>query len=538
MSSDVVRNYTWGGSLRKRRRDLRRRGRGVAKFVLPALALLLLWSLWLTRDTHDMTRFIPADRQVEVYVSNIVARRADIARSRIWELIPKQTEARRIVDTLFRELPIPEWLLNNLSADICHISGPGFEPGQMLAITRMTRIGCVAERLVRLTAPVKRDYAGGLRMRHVPEAGLYYAVRGRVLLLSLSRDSLVRALTLLPEETLGQERFQDGARMAGGADVYCRVDAHAWTLPEEPFERLSFALRIEPDAARLVVHGSVSPAFQHRFAAVLQELGPRKLPAPLDGLFTVSADLGRPLPELVQEVVGALDGQYDAWTSWRDLPETEDDTLGPITDIQTLILHALRNTGPRMRLAWFGVDANEMVPAPLLAATFNARTDAVLALFERIAPPPPGNVEFDLAPRMEEELLLAHAPFIGGPSIEPTVAAYGGGLIIASSLPLTQVLQESPLLGQDYHQEGNLYAALKPMPAFEACMDAVREFAASGLLRDHTEQTIEGAADAWRTTVAAMNEIALIAAYDQGDMRAELKLSLREQPAAADNNAE
>ncbi len=485
-----------------------------------------------------MAGFIPADRQVEVYVNNIVTRRADIARSRIWELIPKQTEARRVVDMLFRELPIPEWLLNNLSADICHLSGSGFEPDQMLAITRMTRIGCIAERLVRLTAPVKRDYAGGLKMRHVPEAGLYYAVRGRVLLLSLSRDNLVRALTLFPDEAIDQDRFQDGARMAAGADAYCRVDAHVWTLPEEPFERLSFALRIEPDAARLVVHGSVSPAFQHRFAAVLQELGPRKLPAPLDGLITVSADLGRPLPELVQEIAGALAGRHDGWTTWLELPEDVDDLIEPITDIQTLILHALHTTGPRMRLAWFGIDANEMAPAPLLAATFNARTDAVLALFERIAPPPSGNVEFDLAPRMEEELLLAHAPFIGGPSIEPTVAAYGGGLIVASSLPLTQALQESPLLGQDYHQEGNLYAAIKPAPAFEACLNAALEFAASGLLREQTEQSIESAADIWRATVAAMNEIALLAAYDQGDIRAELKLTLRDPSSTADNNTE
>lgn len=532
--NDVVRNYTWGGSLRRRRRSLRRRGRGIAKFVLPILALFVLWALWLTRDVYDMAGFIPEDRQIEIYVNNIVERRADIAGSRVWELVPTQTAARRMVDTVTRQAPVPEWILNNLNTGVFHVSGPGLSaPDNLVALTRMTRIGCLAERLVRYTAPIRKDHAGGLKMRHIPEAGLYYAVRGRILLLSFSRDSLVRALTLSPELTLGEAQFQEGVRMAAGADVYCRVDADAWTLPERPFDQLAFALRIEPDAARLVVHGTVSDEFRRRHANILDALGPRKLPAPLDGIAVISADFGMPLPELAREVAAAA-GLDATWAQWSSLLETDADPAAPINDMQTLVLQAMQHTGSTMRLAWFGMDAFEMVPAPQIAATFNARAETMLALFERIAPAPPGNVAYDLAPRLEEELFLAYAPFIGGPSLEPTIAAYGQGMIIASSIALARELQESSMLGMDYQMEGNLYAAITPLPAFDAGMNALQELAASGLLRAHTEQTIREARASWRDTAAAVSEIALLAAYDQGDLRAELKLCLAaEQPSLA-----
>ncbi len=58
--SDVIRNFSMGGNLRKRRRDLRRRAAGrIGRGVLFLVLLAAVAALWLSRDNYAMGSLIP-----------------------------------------------------------------------------------------------------------------------------------------------------------------------------------------------------------------------------------------------------------------------------------------------------------------------------------------------------------------------------------------------------------------------------------------------------------------------------------------------
>ncbi len=537
--NDVVRNYTWGNNSRRRRRNLRQRGLGCAKFLLPVAVVALLWSLWLARDNFDPNGFIPADSGVEIYINDIMDKRADILNSRVFALLPPSSEARQTVNMLADDLPVPEWLLNNLSAGLFHISAPAVNRMDALVVsTRMTRIGRLTERLMRFVPAVEQDYAGGLRLRHVPEAGIYYAARGRTLLVSMSRDSLIHALTLEEDTALDADKYSEGVHMATGADLFCRVDADAWPFDDMPFAQLDIALRIEQDAARVLVQGGLSPLFMERYAPFLSTLTPQRLPVPLDGIATISAATHIPLPALTAELAESFPAVApvaaffaspapDTDAIEGDTEEPEDQAL--IADLPTLIQQALTGSGTTLRIAWHGVDPFEMFPVPLLTATFDGDTDHVLALFEQLAPDPGVVSGVDLAPRLDEEFMLAYAPFVGGYAIEPAVTIYGDGMLLSTSAALARELLASAPLTQTHPQEGNLYVGVAPYAAANAVLDVAREFAVSGLLRNyHTEAALEAAAQPWLDTAATIDDMVLLVSCDSGAVRAELKLTMHD----------
>ena len=527
--TDVVRNYTWGNA-RRRRRGFRRHGLGCAKFFFPVLILLALWCLWLTRDNFEPHAFISKDSGIEIYINDIIDKRADILSSRVLTLIPESSEGRDIIRALAEDPPVPEWLLNNLSAGLCHISGPRVEDVRQLVLsTRMTRIGSIAERLIRFTPTVKRDYASGLQLRHIPEAGIYYAPRGRTLLLSLSRDSLVHALTLHPDAALDAGSYQEGIHMASGADLFCRIDARGIPVDQPPFEKVEIAMRIERDAARLAVQGRFSPSFMEQYAPFLKGLTPQPLPAPLDGIVSVSMATTMPLPALIASLAEPFPA-FKAASAFLKQDEEDTDLLKPVTEIQALMQQALSDAGATMRLSWLGVEPYAMMPTPLLAATFDVDTYRVLALFERIAPAPGVASGVDLAPRLDDEYTLAYAPFVGGPAIEPAVAIYGNGMLFSTSANMARELLETAPLTATHPQQGNLYIALKPSEAITACLDTAREFALSGLLRNHTETSLEDAMQPLVDAAAALDTVVLSVTCDNGALRAELKLAMNDAP--------
>lgn len=526
--NDVVRNYTWGSSVRKRRRDLRRRGRGIAKFVFPVMLFALLWMVWITRDSHYLNEFISKDAKVEVFANNIVERREAIIASDVWAVLPNESYARRLLNSASKELPAPEWLLNNISDGLFHISMEELDGfNNMVTITRMTRIGGLAERMVRFLPSVEKDNAGGLSLFYLKNMHLYYAVRGRVLLASPSRARLIKALTLSPENRQSRESYKEGIQRASGADLYCRMDEDAWTWPIKPFEDLSFSLRIEPDAARLAVHGLFSTSFMQQYAPFLQTIKPSKLPAPMEGILSLSANIGGTIPER-SSFLAAVHPALEPVTAWLNTASVDTTLLPGINDLDALFRGILTVSEFPIRVLWNGMDAYEMLPVPLAAVTLTANTDSILALFEQIAPPPSEVEEIDWTPRLDEEHLLAHVPLVGGPNIEPTAAIYGNGVILSTSLPLAQQLQESPLLTQSYPEEGNLYARLSPPAAFENILHAAREFAYSGLLRGYSEESLGESSKHWKPLADSVQEIVLFAAINSGKINGDVVISMNE----------
>jgi hypothetical protein len=522
--SEVLRNYTWGGNLRKRRRDLRRRGTGIAKFMLPLLFVLLIAGIWLTRDNYEREGFIPADAPIEIYIHDVIGKRSKIVESNLHSLVPESSDTRRLLEQLSGDLPVPAWLINNLSADLCHLYSPGYDRmDEVIITTQMSRIGCLTERIMRFSSRIEHDFAGGLHLRRVQDAEMYYAVRGRVLLISPSRERLVHALTLSPGDSMSEERFQDGFQNSKGTDVFVCMQSEAWPFAVKPFEKLNVAIKLEPGTSLLSVNGTFANEFMTHYAPFLADLTPQQLPTPFNSMASTSINLGTPLHTVIKEMSESFPG-LDSVNKMLFPDASEADVPLPIADAPSLFREAFHLTGARTRIGWFGVDPYEMLPAPLLAATFEVNTDAVLALFERITPSTDVQSEVDLTLRLDKDILMAYSPIIGGENFEPAIGSYGRGLLFSSSAKLGRELIESTQLSESYPQPGNLYVQLKPSPIATACLDAARELAFSGMLRGHTESSIEAMASPLIATTSTMDSVVLLAACDHGQLQMNMKL--------------
>ena len=199
--SDVQRVYR--GPVRGRLSSTRR-GRRRGGFPFKRLAFLLLLLLagaayWISRDTHPLHSLIPSQQKYSVVLRDILKNRAELAESAVWDTLPPESGSGKITQALRGELGLPEWMARNIIVDDCYISGNDLRDfSDVLCVTKMTRIGTLVEQLHWVTSRIRRDTAGGLGLRHVPNAGMFYAVRGRILLISPSRDALVNAHFAIP----------------------------------------------------------------------------------------------------------------------------------------------------------------------------------------------------------------------------------------------------------------------------------------------------------------------------------------------------
>jgi len=487
---------------------------------------MVLWVIWVTRDNYSMESFISRDRAYEAYIQNVVRRRRDVFESNVWRLLPVESGAGSTVEKISGELPIPEWLLNNLSAGLCHISGPAFDqPGEVLVATKMTRIGCLAERMVRWLPAVVGDYSGGLRLRHIPEVGLFYAVRGRTLMFSPSRDQLIRALTLAEADALNRSEFEEGIRMAGNEDIYCRLMPDEIPLVSPTFDTLDVVVRFEEDSARMLVQGAFSDEFLRDYGMLLLQPSDRLLPSPFDAPIAVSLDFGQPLSRVIDALahVSAETGLVAPHILNAYRPAEAGDI---IVSLPPLIAAVAAQSGPRLRLGWFGFDHLEMLPAPLLAATFEAEKDGVLMLYEGIVSPLGAQEEIDLVPRIEQDMLV-HVPLIGGSNLEPTLVPFSDGFLLSSSYPLAMDLKNSKGLTESFTQSGNIYVFIKPREGAQSLLDVARELAFSGLLKGYTPDTLEKAAGPWMNAAESLSDIAVLGSWGGGALNAQFKISMR-----------
>ncbi len=527
--SETVRNYSWGSSASKHRRGHQSHRAGIARVLFPVLLIMLFWVLWITRDNYSMERFISRDRVYEAYINNIVARRHDVFKSNVWRLLPEGSQARAIMDKASGKLPVPEWLLNNLSAGLCHISGMGFDrPEDILVATRMTRIGCLAEGMVRRLSAVTEDYSGGLKLRHIPEAGLFYAVRGRTLLFTVSRERLIKALTLAETDALNKNEFEEGIRMAGKEDIYCRLIPGAISTSFNPFDKLDVVARFEDDSVRMLVQGVFSAVFKEDYGVLLQEPSEKSLPAPFDAYASVSLDLGQPLSKFIEALthVSSETGLVPQGVLNAYAPAQAGDIIASMPPLAAAVLS---QSGPRIRMGWFGFDHLEMIPAPLLASTFETEQEAVFSLYGGIVTPP-GPREIDLAPNVGQDMVV-HVPFIGGPNLKPTLAPFSKGFILSSSLPLANALKSAPSLAEELHQTGNLYVSIKPREAVQSLANVAKELAFSGLLRGYTLETLNTTIAPWTVAAESLSDVVLLASWSGGRLDAQIKISMNPDPA-------
>jgi hypothetical protein len=522
--SDVVRNFSMGGNLRKRRRDLRRRaagriGRGVLFLALVALVAVL----WMSRDNYDMGALIPKDRSFQACVVDVMRKQEMLGASRLWQLLPEGDATRAGFDRVSANPPLPKWLLNNLSTGTSHWSSSrpdNFE--DILVVTRMTRIGCLAEKVLHFLPMIKADNAGGLRLRHVPEASLFYAVRGRVLLASPSRRILAHALTLDADEAAGPAALAEWSSAAAGADLYGRIDPAAVPELKGTFDAVQFSLWMEPASIRASVKAKVGEVWKQRFAGLLDGTTPRDLRVAPEGCVMLSADFGKPVGETLLQLARAF-GQEDKAALLLGVGALSGSP--EYAPAMALLQGVLNGASGGLRLSWTGVDVNEMMPVPILAGSVDGGVDAVMALIQ--APPavPAEIPAIDAVPRIDAEKKLVYLPMVGGPSIKPSFAVQNDGVLFSTSLAKATDMLAAPPAGT-LESKGNLYLCVRPGPAAQAVVDMGRELAEFHLVRGQTAESFLAAARPWLDSAGRVEELSLLAACENGELRADARLTM------------
>jgi len=531
MSEDVVRNYTGQG------RPLQRRHRQSYNFGIPwrrvliALAILIVVAfLWTTRDSFDITRCMPAGQRFSLVLADPVNNRSRIVQSQVWEAIPPSFGLAKALEPIQRNAGPPEWVLNNLIRGQLYLLGNDISSfSDVIGLTKMSRIGCLLERLHWFMPGIEGDYAGGLRLRKLKDSGMFYAVRGRILLFSPSRNELIRALTLTKEAAIDETTLSDLTR-SGTEDMRGVVLLN----PEEPlgstFQSVAFAIRIDDTSAHTKFRGVLNASARERFASIAQGVVPRTLVQPPEGMLQVSLDFGKPLKEVWTGLGQAFQSSFFNASKWQTWEETQ---VGETPGLPQLITALFGPMGPGIRMSCVGLDVNEMMPVPLLVGTLDAQVAALPELFKAIPPPPAGTKPWDMYPRVDPATNVVRLPLVGGPSIEPTVAVYGDDVLVSSSRTVAESLLAKSVAAAALPEKGNVYARLEPRPCVEQLVEAGRQFAAFNGLRGYTKDSYEQAAAEWTAAASHVLEVTTLASFGTDYIDAEVKLLCEAPPPPA-----
>jgi len=476
--------------------------------------------LWLTRDTNDVAEFMPAGLRYNVVLADPVNSRERVLKSAVWNAWPDAASRERVLEALRKDPGLPQWVMNNLVTERLYLLGSDVRDfSDMLAITRMSRIGTLLEKFHRISGGVTSDYAGGLRLRHAADGSIYYAVRGRVLLISTSRESLIRSLTLAPDTAVDEATHAELAR-DGVEDFRGTVELAEDDPLGDAFQSIAFAVRIDADKAYAKCHAIIRESARPRFGPLLNGAKPLPLEEPLPGPIELSANFGKPVREVWASLGEALQSSVinaAQWQTWESGGEA-----GVPTNAQA-ITNMLGPLGPSIRLSFTGIDVNEMVPAPTIVGTF-ATPQGVVPALDKLPPPPADAKPWDSYPRYDAEAKLAHMPLIGGPSLEPTAMLAGRQLVISSSRSAAESLVKAMPAAATMPEEANLFIRVRPKPVVEEVTAALRLFAEVGMLRGYTLEEFDDASGTWAASAARVSEVVVIASGVENSIDAELRV--------------
>lgn len=541
--SEIPRTYIpskRAGAPRRRRMrrftGLRRGGRIFTTGFLAFLLVALAWIAWTTRNTHGMASLIPADQKYQVFMGRFLANREPIANSAVWLLAPEDSLAADLPGLLRDNFGLPEWALNHLVYGPCHVSGRDVaEFGDLLFVTEMSRIGCLAEQFHRF-AGVEGDEAGGLHLRRLPDAGVYYAVRGRMLVVSPSRDAVIRALTLQPDQALTEDALARGLGEAGTADLYGKFALSEGDPLGGVFEEVRVLVRFGEESLLAAFSGHLAESWRVRLSGVLGGARPTTLLMPPPGMLQVSANVGKTFEEVclgLARVLGDGEGRLEEmWQSW-EAPEWEEPPgFGP------MLARILGPAGPGLRLSWRGVDLNEMLPVPIVVATMDMEPAAAAERFAALPPSPAGAHPWEEYPRYDAESGVVFMPLPGGPNIEPVAAMAGGILLLSNSRAAAGELLASPPDAAALPDPGNLWIRLLPAPAMRAVSDVGMLLAENGMLKGFTPDSFARWAARWTEWAGRVREVAGLGAFQDGDVSFTVQMMMAPPPPALEETAE
>ncbi len=500
-----------------------RQGNRTLRVVLTLAAVFAAFVIWVSRDTNPVHEFIALDRSIQLVVPKAMLNRERVAGTPLWSSVSEATRLARAHELLNEDFGFPEWMLRNLVGGNVIITGNDLDQmSDLLYITRMTTVGCVIQRAIWLRPGIKGEWAGGLKLRKFVEADVWYAARGRTLIASSSREALVRALTLRPDEQADAEAVDRMMADAGAEDARGTFRPAPEGTLGRVFGSVHFAMRIEDNGrARLQAQGVFRPKWRERLAETLGDIEPRELRRPAAAPIAASGDFGVPLKELwlmVGEFFGSETMSEEQWEDWE-----ADGERAPAAAALTSLLGP---AGPGFTMTWQGFDMNEMAPVPLIFGTVNADKGRVTDYLEGLSGAPRSSAMHATLAYYDAESELFHAPIMSGPSMEPTAAWHGDGLLFSTSRDVAQaILAEAPAPRVTLRQRANLYLRIEPLACTQIITDAGRRLARDGLLRGYTVEEYRKAAAEWIEQASNIDEATIWLVVNEETVEIDLQIS-------------
>ena len=494
----------------------------IRSVVFLAMVLGFLWLIWTTRDNCPVERVIPQNQSFHFQVPDLLTTRQEVAQSPIWDtgLVPAQYEA--VPNWIGTSFGYPDWVLNNLVSDACYVSGTdlsGFS--DLLVVTRMSRVGCLLERYHRFIDEIEDEFAGGLELRKLKGVDFYYAVRGRTLIFSPSRDAIVRALTLREEDALAslETAGMDGSEDMRGRIVFSQEDGVGHYV-----ERLDCRLDVTAESIVFRSESLLKTAWRGPLDSLRLGSPAASIQVPQAGGFLLAGEFGVPLAQVWQTVDGLAGGVMSesaaGWGLLDQLSPTERSVLDPV------LAEVAGNLGTGFSLRAEGFDLDGMLPLPLLNLAVQPTDVGQQVLSEVPVALTPDLFPQNGVPYTREGSAVTRFPLGWGDRVEPSVFQRGGRAHVTLHPAHVALLASGEQAEAPVEGAGHLYLRLRPSELIGAFHDGLLLYASEGLIPGHTAGTLESMLQAAQAASEQITELQTQLSYDDGLFSVALRLDL------------
>jgi hypothetical protein len=486
--------------------------------MLLLLILAIIFAWWITRDTFPRWRAIDAQQGLALVIHDPLNTRLRVAESPAWAAIPEAFGLEEVPTLLKRDFAMPEWMLRNIAGHTWFVTAGDIDHVEDIAIvTQMTRTGCLVVRLAQwFSADISSDYAGGLNLGRFHEEGLYFAVRGCTLIVSPSRAAVIHGLTLPDGQSIKEEDFLAQVSADGAEDLRGHATLSSDHLMGAFFRSARFAIRFDGNDVVIKCNAILQPSWQARLQPLLPAVPPNALIAPTEAMASLSLNMGMSVPQLadaLERVVTNSGGDATRWQEWAQAPAEGE---LPVSYALTTIF---ADAGPGVALSVLGIDGHEIIPMPQLVA-FAQGSEAAVQDFAQATATGQSDTPSH-APQYNPDTGMLSLPMIGGPSIEPSVAPYSGGLLVSNS---RTALEAAMAASQPISQgpEGHLGVTVRPMPCIKAVTDTGLMLAENGLLEGHDVDSFRSEIRPWLDWAQRVDALSLLASSNAGELTLEL----------------
>jgi|GEM_PF-1176092 len=277
----------------------RRHSRGIFKFLLNLFIVLILLAiiltLWLSRDSYPAENFIPKQTNFQIFSPRLMQNRMLLANTPLWNLVEPNSPAIKVKQLLSDQEQIPLWVVKHLIYDFFYFSINDLDTfNDYLIIVRLSRVGCVLETLFTLSHTVETDWAGGLNLKFLPDQKLYYTRKGRVLLLSPNRQTMINSIT---------QDIRTQSETILSAEISKNQEKHlAWGTIKIPWENIKslipevkFYIGLTETQLGVKSEATIHPDPEKPWTLLLAQLISKPIREPIEGSFSCAIDTGVPL---------------------------------------------------------------------------------------------------------------------------------------------------------------------------------------------------------------------------------------------------